>query len=76
MSRPQPLSELLPLAVRCAVRLDDSGTLCPHLLGACPDHPVCGERHPITDRPCLRRGCAGRHDADGNPPWCDTEEDA
>lgn len=31
------------------------------------------EPHPITDLPCQRRSCDGRHTADGTHPWTDEE---
>lgn len=31
------------------------------------------EPHPITDLPCQRRSCDGRHTADGTHPWADEE---
>lgn len=62
-------------AIRCAVEIDDAGTLCEHLRGACPDHPVCGIEEPLTQSArCLRLTCNGNHCADGTDPWAETEE--
>jgi hypothetical protein len=70
-----PARPLLPLAVRCAAELDDSGTLCEHLAGSCPEHPVCGAEEPLTQSArCLRRDCDGVHAEDGEGPWTEALE--
>lgn len=55
-------------AIRCAEPIADG--LCPHLLGACPNHPVCGAVEPLTlSAWCRRKDCDGTHAGDGHDAW-------
>jgi len=54
-----------------------SPALCPELLGACPNHPVCGDLEPLTQSArCRRSPCNGVHSGDGQDAWTSEGERA
>lgn len=63
------------LAVRYAEPIAGGTALCPELLGACPNHPVCGDLEPLTQSArCRRSPCNGVHASDGRDAWTRSED--